>query len=82
MYLECQLCGGKTKPKILGGNEAAAHGKFHCPPTSLSDAETFEMTKKRQFLERFLFETNVRIQRNPVYKTFHQNRCCGNETNC
>jgi len=27
-----------------------------------------------------IFETNVRIQWNPVYKVFHRIRCCGNET--
>jgi len=26
-----------------------------------------------------LFDTNVRIQWNPVYKAFHQIRCCGNK---
>jgi len=29
-----------------------------------------------------VFETNVRIQWNPVYNAFHRIRCCGNETNC
>ena len=28
-----------------------------------------------------IFETNVRIQWNPVYNAFHRIRCCGNETN-
>jgi len=40
---------------------------------------------KRQLLSRQgwgLFETNVRVQWNSVYKAFHQIRCCGNETNC
>ena len=29
-----------------------------------------------------IFETNVRIQWNPVYKVFHRIHYCGNKTNC
>jgi len=29
-----------------------------------------------------IFETNVRIQWNPVYRVFHPIRCCGNKINC
>jgi hypothetical protein len=29
-----------------------------------------------------LFEKNVRIQCNPVYKAFYRIGCCGNQTIC
>jgi len=50
-----------------------------------------EMHKIRDFTMRVkkiikaglgIFETNVRIQWNPVNNAFHRIRCCGNKRNC